>query len=316
VSINRCGWRKRHKKDIEVAKAFDATLKQLLDAFAGDWVSWLAPRIGLPADVGVDPLDVDLSTVQFAADKVFRLLPPANGLLHLEPQSSWDGELADRMHVYSTLLYDRYKVPIHSVALLLRRDANTPKLTGTLTRSHDDGRRYLQFEYDVIRVWELPCEPLLASGPGAAPLALLTDDAKGQLRKIVSGIDTRMRAENASEKTRKLVLTSSFILLGLRYNDNEICDAFLGVQGMKESTTYQMILEEGRVEGFENGRQEGRQEGRLAARRETLIAVLEERFPELPAELRARIEQVQDVSELLSAVRRAARIARIEELEL
>lgn len=299
-----------------MAKAFDATLKQLLDAFAGDWVSWLAPRIGLPADVAVDPLDVDLSTVQFSADKVFRLLPPANGLLHLEPQSSWDGELADRMHVYSTLLYDRYKVPVYSVALLLRRDANTPSLTGTLTRSHDDGRRYLHFEYDVIRVWELPCEPLLASGPGAAPLALLTDEAKGQLRKIVSGIDARMRSDNASERSRKLVLTSSFILLGLRYNKDEIHDAFLGVQGMKESTTYQAILEEGREEGLEKGREEGREEGRLASRRETLIAVLEERFPEVPAELRARIEQVQDVSQLFAAIRRAARITRIEDLEI
>jgi predicted transposase YdaD len=285
-----------------MAKAFDATLKQLLDTFAADWLTWLGPRIGLPADVAVDPLDVDLSTVQYAADKVFRLLPPANGLLHIEPQSSWDGDLADRIHVYSTLLYERYKVPIYSVLLLLRKDANSPNLTGILTRAYDDGHCYLRFEYGVIRVWELPCEPLLESGPGTAPLALLTDEAEGQLRKIVTLIDQRMRSEKASQKTRKLVLTSGFILLGLRYNEDEIRDAFLGVQGMKESTTYQAIL------------REGREEERLAARRETLLAVLEERFPEVPSDVRTRIEKFQDLAELQAAIRRAVRMTQIEDL--
>jgi predicted transposase YdaD len=235
-------------------------------------------------------------------------MPPSNGLLHIEPQSSWDADLSDRMHIYSTLLFERYKVPVHSVLLLLRKEANSPKLTGTLSRCHDDGRCYLRFEYDVIRVWELPCEPLLASGPGAAPLALLTDEAEGQLPRLVSAIDTRMRAENAPERARKLVLTSSFILLGLRYNDAEIANAFLGVQGMKESTTYQAILRE--------GRQEAREEALLIGRRVALVAILEERFPEVPDELRSRIEEIQDIPRLQAAIRQAIHIGSIGELQL
>jgi predicted transposase YdaD len=299
-----------------VAKAFDATMKQLLDEFGSDWAGWIAPRIGLPAGVEVDPLDVDLSTVQYSADKVFRLRPPAEGLLHLEPQSSWDGELADRMNVYSTLLYHRYKVPVYSVALLLRWEANAASLTGTLSRFHADGKEYLRFVYDVMRVWELPCEPLLAGGPGIAPLALLTDEAKGRLPELVTRLDNRLREEKATEKERKLLLTSSFILLGLRYTDDIILESFLGVQGMKESTTFQWIMEEGRKEGRQEGEQIGITKGLVIARRDTLLAILRDRFPELSAETKARIEAIDDPDMLQRVILKALHVERIEDLSL
>jgi len=40
-----------------MSKPFDATLKQPIDLFAVDWLEWLAPALGLPGSVGVDPLD-------------------------------------------------------------------------------------------------------------------------------------------------------------------------------------------------------------------------------------------------------------------
>ena len=39
-----------------MAKPFDATLKQLLDLYAVDWIGWLAPVLGLPTGVDVEPL--------------------------------------------------------------------------------------------------------------------------------------------------------------------------------------------------------------------------------------------------------------------
>ncbi len=87
-------------------KPFDTTLKDLLNVFAVDWADWLGPRIGLTADLEVEPLDVDLSTVQMSADKAFRLQPPAEGILHIEPQASWDGSFPGRLLRYSALLHD------------------------------------------------------------------------------------------------------------------------------------------------------------------------------------------------------------------
>jgi hypothetical protein len=52
-----------------VAKQFDATLKQLVDAYAADWLTFLRPRLGLPPGTAFKPFDADLSTVSPQADK-------------------------------------------------------------------------------------------------------------------------------------------------------------------------------------------------------------------------------------------------------
>ena len=152
---------------------------------------------------------MDLSTVQLSADKVFRLQPPARGLLHIEPQSSWDGNLPSRLLLYNSLLFERYEEPVFTVAVLLRRQAHSPGITGELVRCHEDGREYLRFRYSVIRVWELSAEELISGRIGAMPLALLTDDAFGSLSEWVNRMDRRLTSEKVPEETRKLLLTSS-----------------------------------------------------------------------------------------------------------
>jgi predicted transposase YdaD len=58
-----------------------------------------------------------------------------------------------------------------------------------------------------------------------------------------------------------MVHTSGLLLLGMRYLWDVIQRAYMGVHAMKESTSYQAILAEGREDGLKIGRQEGRQEG-------------------------------------------------------
>ena len=295
-----------------MSKPYDTTLKQLLSAFAPDWVGWLGPRLGLPATAAVDPLDVDLSTVQVAADKVFRLRPPAAGLLHIEPQASWDGGFPDRLFLYSALLEDKYEGPVYTVALRLRRDANMPALTGTLSRRYPDGREYLRFEYSVVRLWELPADQLLAGGVGLLPLALLTDDAAPWLPQIVSRIAARFAADAVPQSTRDLLWTCGFILMGLRYDDSVAVPLLQGVRNMRESTTYQAILREGRDEGV----MIGRDEGLLLARREDVLDVLRDRFTTIPPAVEARIRAAADPARLKAALLQALHINAPDELTL
>jgi hypothetical protein len=295
-----------------MAGAFDATLKQLLDVCAPDWVAWLAPLVGLPAAVGADPLDVDLSTVQPAADKVFRLRAPASGLLHLEPQSSWDGSFADRLLLYNVLLEDRYGGPVHTVALLLRREANAGGLTGAVVRTAAGGTEYLRFAYTVVRVWELSADALLAGGLGATPLALLTDDAAPRLPGLVDRFAERVARESATPADASLLLSCGFILLGLRYDRAVARTLFQGAQRMKESSTYQAILDEGRDEG----RAEGLTSGVLAARREDVLALLHERFGAVPPDVEARVRAATDPVALQAALRRVLHLSAPDELVL
>ena len=232
-----------------MAKQYDSTLKTLLDDYAIDWIDWLAPRLGLPSTIDVEPLDVNLTTVQVEADKVFRLKHPATGLLHIEPQTGYDLTLPDRIQLYSLLLEREYGGPVYSVALLLHPRADTTTITGLIQRRYSDGQIYHEFCYHVIRVWELELEPLMTGPLGAIPLALLTNQALGRLPELVDRIDERLQAELVGEAARRRLLTSCYILAGMRYDSGNVHTAFARTMGMKESSTYQAILQEGRVEG-------------------------------------------------------------------
>jgi hypothetical protein len=140
---------------------YDITLKHLLGDFASDWITWLGPMFGLPSTVKMDAIDVDLSTVQLTADKAFRLRPPYSGIVHIEPQTTHDNDLPERILRYNAHLYRVCQVPVFSVAVLLRPEANAATITGTLTHQYPDGKEYLRFRYKVIRVWEMNAESLL-----------------------------------------------------------------------------------------------------------------------------------------------------------
>jgi len=190
------------------------------------------------------------------------------------------------------------------VALLLRPTAYRPDITGVVSRKRADNTEYSRFEYTVIKVWELHVEPLMASGIGALPLVLLTNEAAGQLGTLVDRIDARLRAENVPSADRVFLLTCGYILLGLRYTGTEIQNAYTRVRGMKESSTYQAILEEGREEGEIKGEQN------------SLLMILRDRFGEVPAEIESRIRAVTEAARLQHAILRAIRISTIDDLEL
>src|SRR5205807_3120183 len=68
----------------------------------------------------------------------------------------------------------------------------------------------------------------------------------------LSGIIKRMQERLGARRERKhaqVIWAAAYILLGLRYSPALAAQLFRGVVSMKESSTYQAILEEGRTEG-------------------------------------------------------------------
>ena len=87
-----------------------------------------------------------------------------------------------------------------------------------------------------------------------------------------------------------MLWTATYFLMGMRYPE-EFGFRFLeGVRNMRESTTYQAVLKEGREEGRIAGRIEGDQ--RLLLRQGT------KRFGEPDAATIAAIKAIQDVDRL------------------
>ena len=291
-----------------MSQEFDTTLKKLFEQFAPDWFGWLAPTLGLPAGTAVMSVDAHLPALRLEADKVFKLLAPGDGLVHIEPQANWDGTLPRRLHKYSSLLDERDEGPVYSVALLLRRDANARSITGRYQRAYPSGRVYDTFGYWVVRAWELSADDILEGGIGTLPLALLADDAEPRLGEVVDQVGERLAVAGADDITRRLVLTSGFLLSGLRYDEETIHHAFARAHGMKDSTTYQAILRE--------GRQEGRQEGVVATRQEALLDILRDRFGAVPEAVEARVLATTDAAALKAAIPAALHVASPDDLTL
>jgi predicted transposase YdaD len=225
------------------SKPFDATLKDLLEMAAGAWPRLLGPW---PFQ-RVELVDADVSTVTAAADKVLLVHGDHDWLLHLELQSSYEADLAERLHLYGVLLRHRHRLPVRSVVLLLRREANAAALTGELRLQFpDEAAPYDSFRYRVVRLWELSAASLLAGDLGIMPLAPLTDEATPSLPAVIRRLDERAHAEAPAEVANKL-LAAAYVLMGLRYTPELIQQVFQGITTMEESTTYQYIISQGAI---------------------------------------------------------------------
>jgi predicted transposase YdaD len=172
-----------------------------------------------------------------------------------------------------------------------------------------DEPAYLHFEFRVTRVWEQPVEAILHGGVGLLPLAPLCNVSPKALPDVIRQMDQRI-TESAPDEAAAL-WTSTYILMGLRFPLELAGQLLKGVRAMKESVTYQAILQEGRVEGEAKGRVEGRVEGeqsvllRLGAKRfgepeaVTLEAIRAITSPERLEQLIERILEVENWAELL-----------------
>jgi predicted transposase YdaD len=90
--------------------------------------------------------------------------------------------------------------------------------------------------------------------------------------------------------------TATSLLMGLRFSDDVTYSVLEGVQNMQESTTYQRILREGRTEG--------RVEGRVLEAQRVLSLIGRERFSEPDSANLRIIEEIHDLDQLESLIKR------------
>ena len=200
-------------------------------------------------------MGADLSTVSAYADKLLRVEHPEPTLIDLELQASRDVDLPVRALRYAVLAYERHRLPVLSLIVLMRREADFPGLNGTLSfQALNEGS--LDFRYRVVRLWELPAEWALEGGLGTVPLTPLTRDAPADLGDMYRRMDLRL--EGIETPTWDNLWLTTYILMGVRYPE-ELCRPALGrVRSMKDSVSYQTIFREVREESLNEGVEKGR----------------------------------------------------------
>jgi predicted transposase YdaD len=228
-----------------MAKRYDAAIKQLVEAHPEDWIAFM----NLPRGP-VKVIDADLAAVTPAADKVIFVEAAEPYIAHLEFQASSDIEFDRRMLMYNALLRWRHKVPVRSIAVLLRPEASSSGTTGRYVDASDT-EAHLEFRYRLVRVWELSPEVLLAGGLGTLPLAPIGRTNQQNLSVVFQGMDEQL--DKIQSGAAADIRTAAYVLLGLRYPREVGRQLLLGVRQMKESVTYQAILEEGEQRGVDLG---------------------------------------------------------------
>lgn len=146
------------------------------------------------------------------------------------------------------LLEYRHRLPVLSVAVLLRKEGDGPSLAGELQGQLPNGFRHYDFRYRVIRVWEQPVQQILAGGLATLPLAPLSKVSPNDLPIVIRQMEDRLTRE-ASPGEAEDIWASTYLLMGLRYSAEFAKQQLQQVRAMTESTTYQAILEEGAKKG-------------------------------------------------------------------
>jgi len=287
-----------------MSKPFDATLHAIIDRHLADWVAFLCKQAHLPTGPATI-IDSDLSTT-LQADRLIRIQSNPPYLLHLELESSGALGMPLRLLHYNVNAAIAHDVAVWSVVLLLRPSANPSDLTGTLQRDVL-GHINHHFHYTTIRLWELPFDVVLNSGPGFMALAMLTDEAMQDDARCMIQLDERLRSSANTPKMREDELSSIYFLMGLRYDSLAVQQLFREmVMILEDSSTYQYVLKKGEARGITLGE--------LRSSRSHILRVGMKRFGPAPSEVVAKIQAISDLVILESLLDRALEVSTWDEV--
>ena len=273
-------------------KPFDVSAKELI----WDDPAACLERFGVGPPGPVDVIDSDITALTAVADKVLRVGGPEPYLVNLEPQSSYNSDLVVNLWFRQAALYRRHRLPVLTVLILFRREANARAITGKFEIQMPDGWQTNLYNYRVVRLWEENPEAYLTAAVNLVPLAPLTDVKESTLPELVRRMAERINAE--PEPRAEMLWTATYLLMGLSYSEEVVSQLLEGVAKMRESTTYQAILREGRNKGLVEGRNEGRNEGRITGEQRLLVHLGTKRFGEPDHTVLASIEAIRDVQQL------------------
>ena len=152
-----------------------------------------------------------------AATDVAFVRRPLQEIADLNFQSGPDADVVARIQCYGSHYRMKYQVPVRSLLILLRPAADHSKLDGKL--AYAAGNTQLQFQCEVMRLWQRPVELFLTHGVGLLPLAPLCQMPPGvslepALKQVVHEIDEQLSAE-ADQAKAKMLMTGAYILIGM-----------------------------------------------------------------------------------------------------
>jgi hypothetical protein len=128
----------------ENTKPFDNASKRLLMVGSQDLLDWLSPGSQF-----VGQFSEQFHSAEIETDAMIETR--CNGLceiVHFEFQSGPDTDMAQRLLEYYIQAYRRYRCPVRSFVLYLRKSGALP--ASPLIRTYSDGKEFLRFHFQVV----------------------------------------------------------------------------------------------------------------------------------------------------------------------
>jgi predicted transposase YdaD len=282
-----------------MAGRWDSALKQLIGANPQHFISWLLRGARYIRELSAHlnrSIDIDLLyEVELNGERLG---------FHLELQRYRDAEMARRTWEYNVFASCKFNLTVVSFVIYLKE--NSSIIEPPLLRMLPDGWEIHRFNFINIKLWEIPSDELRqADLVGLLPLLPLTHEGAtpGVVEEAINGI----QRSTTDDKTKTGLLSLTFTLASLALDRQEDQDwlirRFQMLQDiLRDTSIYQLIMQEGVEKGREEGREEGLEEGRIQALRQTLLDFVQTRFPKLVRFASKQISDVTDVKTLQSLI--------------
>ena len=257
----------------------------------------------------VTPQDRELPSIRRESDYLVRVknnssvCDDAEFIVHMEFQSSIDVNMPARMLSYFTRIFERYKLPVHSVVIYLNPDNAENNIPDTFVHSIN-GKENLTFKYEILKFWEIDQNKIIDNNLyGLFPILPLakyrTADEKENLAKC---FDLVQKADIENDTLKADIYVCTGLLAGLRY-PKELIDSLMKVEILEESVIYKDILNKGIEKGMEKGMEK------------SIIIILSTRFNDISPNLINLIYHIKDESQLNKLLKLAIKSNSLSEFE-
>lgn len=237
-------------------RPWDRKMKWIFGIAPEDLVAWLlkdAEFIGLA--------NTDLDEEELYSDILCEIkLHSEKAMLHIEFQKKRDSHMAERLWKYNVRATLKYKCPVWSCVIYLRPDS---AVEAPLVKTLPNGRFIHRFDFDVIKMWEIPTRHFLQTGlKGLLPLLSLTSD--GQRREVIETAIGLLMPPAEEPQRELLSLTYGFasLVFASEEDQNWLVWRFAMLYDiLRETRAFQEMAKEGLLRGLEQGREQGMQQG-------------------------------------------------------
>jgi hypothetical protein len=285
---------------------YDSPWKEKISVYFREFLHFFYPWIeeDIEWERGIEFLDTELQQIKREtetgrreADRLVKVWRRGGEeqwvLVHVEVQSQSQSEFSERMYIYHSRIFDRYRRSVVSLGIL----GDEQKNWKPSRYERELWRCRAVLEFPVVKLLDYNMEELAQSRSPLAPIV------QAHLSAQIAGKDVRVGYE------KKLSLIKSLYSRGYGREDIvqlfRIIDWFIGLPSQEEEELWQEILsleEDGNMPyitsveriGIRKGLEQGLEQGVVQGRQSDIIRILEFRLENIPPRLREIIGKIKN----------------------